>query len=290
MGRLLPVFLPVVLLVATGCEETVDPFIDSDRYFTVYGYLDTGADTQFVRVVPLRRSIESDGAVPIDAQVTTTELETGFTLTWRDSVVAFPGGRFGHVYYAVFHPVPGRTYRLDVARSDGVVSTAETRVPVARQVAIDAPRLLVGATTQRVTWTGVPAHPFNVEVWYRLAPAGAGSPFQDHVFDYPPARAEGSVLAFDVKLSEDADSLRRKLGISDPQVRPQLMGVGVRLSVPDSAWSPPGGVFDPEVLVQPELLANVEHGFGFFGSANRYTVEWVLTPQITQRLGYAYPD
>src|SRR5690606_41544980 len=83
----------------------------------------------------------------------------------------------------------------------------------------------------------------------------------------------------------------RDVGEIRPRVRqgPPLLAVGVRLTMSDDAWRPPGGVFNPDILVQPGTFSDVEHGFGFFGSVNQHEPEWVLYPELLEKLGVAGP-
>lgn len=283
--------LLLALLASAGCDNTVDPFTESDRYFTVFGYLDTGADTQYVRVIPLRQDLDPEAERTIDARVTLTDVQTGHTFTLRDSLITFSGGRYGHVYHLPLHPVPGHTYRLSVERADGLAATAETTVPVLPNVTISAAEGtgVGGRYEQVVRWQGIDAQPFAIEVWYRFGMA-LHAPFRDVVLRQGPGRLTPDGLEVRVALTEDYSRLRDQvLGPAFLTSQP-LMGIGMRLSMPDDAWRPPGGVFDPEVLAQPGTFNNVTNGFGFFGSANRYTAEWVLSPQTTRALGYTYPN
>ncbi len=54
----------------------------------------------------------------------------------------------------------------------------------------------------------------------------------------------------------------------------------------DSAWAPPGGVFDPDVLVVPGALSNVENGYGFIGAGEGIRVQWI--PSVNARLVAGY--
>ena len=92
------IIVALLAVLAAGCENTVDPFIETDRYFTIFGYLDTASDTQFVRVIPFRRDIGGSGDPNLDATVTSTELESGTLLPWRDSVITYADGSIGHVF------------------------------------------------------------------------------------------------------------------------------------------------------------------------------------------------
>ncbi len=277
-----------VLLV--GCENTVEPFIEDDRFFTLFGYLDTAADTQFVRVEALRTALGQTTA-DLDAVVTSTAREDGVTLVWRDSLITFDDGSVGHIFFAPFRPIPGWTYDFSVARSDGATSMASTTVPLAPGVILEEPQTLITATTQRVVWEEVDFQPFRVEVWYRFLGPDSRSPFTHAVVVYDEDKygrvAEDGWEVF-VQLSADRFEISDILGVTDDAALP-LLGMGMRLTMTDDQWRPPNGLFIEDVLVQPGVLSNVENGFGFVGAVNQYTAEWTLTPEITERLGYTVP-
>lgn len=291
---LLLVLLAAAGLLSAGCEEGVDPFIETDRSVSVYGYLDPDADTQFVRVVPLRRRIEVPEPGPLDVSVAIEDLATGAAYALRDSLVFFTDGTYGHVFWAPFAPVHERSYRLRVESPDGRTATAVTTVPPFVRAAVGEPVVQGGGVTlQTVRWYGVDDVPHRVEVWYRLSGTEPEAPFQDIPVVYGPSRLgrlEGDAWEIRVFLEADRDSVLEALGLEGAAEVPYaLYAVGMRLTEPDSAWRPPGGVWNPEVLAQPGVFSNVTGGFGFFGSVSEPTVEWTLSPEMTERVGYAYP-
>lgn len=281
-------------LVLSGCEDTVNPFVEEDRFFTVFGYLDTATDQQFVRVIPLRTDFAATGGTAIDATVTTLEVESGQTTVWSDSLITFSDGSVGHVFHAPIRPVPGWTYEFTVTRADGRFSRASTTIPLVTAVELDDPTISVAAVFQKIRWDNVDFPPFRVEVWYRFLNSSPGLPFLNAVIPYGNVGdqygqvVQGNKWEVLVRLTEDKEDVTKELGISD-DAEPFLMSVGMRLTMTNDSWRPPDGVFDPEVLVQPGTFSNVENGFGFFGSVNQYTHEWTLTPDITSLIGYTYP-
>jgi hypothetical protein len=130
--RALAPFLLAALL--GGCDEPFEPFRDnSDAPFSMFGYLDLRADTQWVRVTPVRQNLLA-AAAPIDAVVTLENLRTGRTVTLRDSAFAFVDGRVGgtahvHNFWTPERLEPGSTYRLRATRSDGASSSAVVELP-----------------------------------------------------------------------------------------------------------------------------------------------------------------
>ena len=278
-------------LFTAACEDTIDPFVEEDRFFTVFGFLDTASDEQFVRVVPLRRILSPSGDIDIDARVSSLEMESGRTVDWADSLIQFADGSFGHVFHASFRPVPGWTYRLTIERSDGKKAGAQTTIPLAEIAQVNPPIVAVANVTQKVLWQNIDFTPFRIEVWYRFINAAPNQPFLNAVLTYTDnkfgvQKPEGWEVL--VRLTEDREDVTRALGIS-PDARLSLLGIGMRLTMSDAQWRPPGGVFDREVLVQPGTFSNVENGFGFLGSVNQYTTEWTLEPDIVERMGYAFP-
>ncbi|QXD16514.1 hypothetical protein GQ464_006080 [Rhodocaloribacter litoris] len=278
--------LLLLVLLPAGCDDTVNPFEEEDRYFTLFGFLDTAADTQFVRVIPLRTTLLPEGPEPLDVHVTTTALPDGRVQVWRDSVIQYADGSFGHVFYAPMQVFPSWTYRFEVRRADGATTTAETTVPPATNVRV-APPAGLSRPEQTVLWEGIDFPPFRVEVWYRFASFPPTEPFREVVVVYGEERygrrVEGG-WQVNVALAEDRRAVLAQLG--EPLT---LLGVGMRLTMSDDRWRPPGGVFDPELLVQPGTFSNVENGFGFLGAVNQFTAEWTLPEPVVTALGYAYP-
>ncbi len=289
------IFSPAVMLglvvaaglFASACDDTVDPFIEEDRFFTIFGFLDTAADTQFVRVIPLRRRLVTEQEDALDARVATTAREDGNAVVWRDSLIHFDDGSLGHVFYAPLHVFPGWTYRFEVRRSDGATAAAETTVPRAEHAFVGEPVEGPAGLTQTVRWENVDAPPFRVEVWYRFAAFPPSEPFREVVVTYGEdrfGRLREDGWTVDVQLRKDRADVARRIG--EPLV---FLGVGMRLTMTDERWRPPGGVFDPELLIQPGVFSNVENGFGFLGSVNQYTTEWTLSEPTIEALGYAFP-
>jgi len=291
-------FVPLALLFGlilwSGCEEDVNPFVEEDRYFTVFGYLDTAVDQQFLRVIELRTEFATAGDQSIDAIVTTTERETGFVTVWRDSLVSFEDGTIGHIFVGDLRPVPGLHYVLDVTKSDGKRASATTLVPAQPNVILSEPQAAFVGVTQKVVWPTVRFIPFKVEVWYRtIDTAAPGLPFREAVVLYGDRHnrvgqqtAGGWEIL--IRYAEDKKEVTKQLGFGEGD-QPILLSMGMRVTMSDEQWRPPDGVFNPDVLVQPGTFSNVDGGFGFFGSVNQYSLEWTLSPSVTTIAGYTNP-
>jgi hypothetical protein len=121
--------------LAAGCDDApFEPFAENTvGPFAIFGYLDLRADTQWVRVMPIRQNLLT-APDPIDAIVTLEHLGTGRVVTLRDSLFGFTDRELGGVGYAhnfwTTEPVePEATYRLVATRSDGAATTAMVEMP-----------------------------------------------------------------------------------------------------------------------------------------------------------------
>lgn len=131
-------FSKVILLSSVGllaaCDESFVAFEDNDLIFSMYGHLDPSRPTQWLRVTPVRTSVETAPG-PVDAVVTIEELETGRTLVMADSAFSYapldPAGNVVYVHnFSTSEPIrAGFSYRVRATSADGDVSEATVSIP-----------------------------------------------------------------------------------------------------------------------------------------------------------------
>lgn len=279
-------------LLLSACEESVNPILESNQHFTIFGTLDMDQDTQYVRVIPIRRTLEIDASAPLNVTFTSTDLVAGETITWRDSLVGFPDGSFGHVFYTPLRLRPGHTYRVEVRSPDSdIVTSAETTLPAEPQAIVVPEEIVFVFTTQvrasqQILWQGLSREPYNIEQWYRFFTLEDYS-FRDVMLPYVPLNGpvEGQADTWEITLNlvRDRDTMETFIELTESI---SLAGLGLRITLLDEAFVPPGGAFDPDVLSQPGTLSNVENGFGFVGSIGRFSVEWLLADTSAKALRY----
>ena len=246
-------------VMTAGCETAVDPFQPSDMYFSIGGVIDASAETQFVRLSPLRRSavISPD---PLDAVVTTTDLSTGETAMWRDSVFAlFPSG-IAHNAWTTFDFEPGHSYRFEARSPEGGASSVVVELPdTVPEIVIQIPPFSSTATINVL----------NVEKLadLRLMYCGreAGSALVQRV-DIPLIdRASQYLHGFTVRV--DAFELAQRNDIEEIYwIRVLAMGAG-------EEW-PEFENVDEETLALAETISNVENGAGYLGGVTSRLADW----------------
>ncbi|MFQ5569686.1 MAG: hypothetical protein ACE5G0_08415 [Rhodothermales bacterium] len=297
------VLMAGLLCCLASCDDTfVDPFENDDRYFTLFGFLDQLETEHAVRVVPVTRTPErilspTDPQAAIDAVVTSIELQTGATQTWRHHLERLDDGTYAHIFRASFIVQPNYTYRLEVRRSDGATATAETTVPYipdATYYVIDPIQISEDSVvTQDVFIPKVPS-PWDIQGVYLMSTADTGEGALNGRFSRPydrsGERTEDGGWRFTMNLTEDLIQVREVISEFQRQsvynTSPiGLTSMGVQIRMLDDQWNPPEGVFDPEVLAQPGRLSNVENGYGFWGSIGLYRQEWSVSSDFSRLLG-----
>ena len=269
------------LVIAGGllgaCDNSVEPFFESERYYAIFGFLDAETDSQYVRIEPTRANPEL-GVVRFDvASVKTTDMTTNDVVTWQDSLVDLDDGSIGLLYHGYFRPIRGHTYRIEVQRNDGVVTSALTTVPAEPDFSVRNPaRSFLGALEQGLLFNGVSRQPEQIVVNYAVTYGALTEPLEVrlpyNVFGVP----EGSGWRVIVKLTRDKSTVVQRLSLtsSDPLA---LHTLSIDLRLLSSDWP-----IKDAGLVE----TNVTNGLGFFGSAATHRAVWHLDSLTVNELGF----
>lgn len=105
-------FLMGLFMILLSCDETFVPLEDkSETPFSMFGFLDASADTQWVRVIPIRDQLETLPEIP-DMTVTVENMETGETTVLNDSLFQLRQGFNIINSWTTMDIQPEHTYRL----------------------------------------------------------------------------------------------------------------------------------------------------------------------------------
>ena len=299
---LVPALLLGVLAAGTGCDESVDAIVGSDIPFTVWGFMNAGADTQYVRVFPVTDQLIPDPRDGLDARVFSTNLTTGERREWAYEAVRFDSLISGHFFWSPFRAEHEHRYRLEVIRSDGEVSNVEVTVPSEVdfdiQVDLDNPLIpveirgnvpyLIGL---RVTYHAVNVPPMLA--WPAGTPiSGAVQLPVTIVYDDIVERIDDG-WRVEINMARDYTGVQSVFGRNclitvSEQSAPDiwLRTMEFTALAADSTWAPPGGVFDPNILSVPGTFSNVNNGYGFFGAGQGIHQDW--TPSVETNLAAGY--
>jgi len=280
----------VVVAFVSGCDSTeLDPFQNSGRYYSVYGYISDLQNQHAIRVVEVSRYQEhilspSDAKATIDAVVTTTDTLTGEVVHWNHTLAQFEDGSYGHVFRATFNVRAGRTYRLDITRSDGRTTSAITTVPFLSSTRAEVRAPIVGADSsifQDILLPGVRS-PWSITVVYHVR----SSPAVRLEYGRAGERVEGEGWLFRVDYTQDIAQLLELLGTTLDELEWDAMGVEVL--VLDNDWTLTDDLLDPETLSHPDQLSNVENGYGYFGSIGLLQNDWPNSARLDSLFGFPH--
>lgn len=288
-GLLVAVLLGMLSLL--GCKEDVVGVLGTDLPFTLYGVLSPQLDSQWVRVYPIEDRLEPAADAELDAVFRSLDVQTGEEHVWRDSVIQDAFGQFAHVFWAPFRAEFNHTYQIAVENSTGDVSTVQTTVPPPTELVIQTAEITFTRVSIPVLVDGDAPRLLRVEVIYAVGflPVGTGGFESDEVsisYDGLQQRvAEGWIIPINLEADFETvvDSVQRRIDRPiDRGIGAMLNRITVRLIVASEEWNPPGGVFDAEVLVQPDALTNVENGFGYVFSGYRNEIMWTPPDSVIE--------
>ncbi len=247
---------PLVLLIlfTAGCDPSFDPLQENDRYFfSIYGYLDASADTQWVRVAPVRDSLN---VIPeeVDATVTLEHLDSGDTVVMNDSLFDFFHGVRAHNFWTTMDIQPEGTYRLRVERSDGVSSEVTVTLPA------DFPAPRVQISDRRIDDPDVVliegvAQLADVQTMYYMQSGTVVS--LPHLQDT--VRTSPTAYQVFIDPDEDRQHIDEFFGGAELVIDAQIF-----VAAAGPGW-PPFASIDEKVIALPQGISNVENGVGYLG-------------------------
>lgn len=279
MLRLLPLCL--LALALASCEEAVAPASSGGVQFTLYGALDPTAEAQAVRLIRIRDRLEPSEPGPSGATLTSTDLGTGEEHAWRDSVVVLADGSAANIFVSPFRAEFGHTYRLVAEAEGGLPASAVVEVPERVRPLRRGPFFGSEGASEEVRWLGAP----------RLNGALVEVELASAICERYEVALEADVVgpselgwSASVPYARIARRVNEVHGVSASALG--ILRVRVEGRVAGAAWVPPGGVFDPEVLVEPGAFTNVTDGFGFVGASYPTSLEWAPSADTQRRAGF----
>lgn len=120
---------PILIFFFSSCDETFVPLEDkSQAPFSMYGFLDASADTQWVRIIPIRDQLETFPEIP-DMIVTIENIETGERSVLNDSLFQLRQGFNIINSWSTIDIQHEQTYRLKGELPNGLTSSVTITIP-----------------------------------------------------------------------------------------------------------------------------------------------------------------
>ncbi|HET6567320.1 MAG TPA: hypothetical protein VFG50_05090 [Rhodothermales bacterium] len=255
-----------------GCSVDFDPRSEArDLYFSVGGFLNATADTQFVRVMPLRDTLFPEDR-QIDAEVSLEDLSTGEVTAWSDSVFTI-AGKPVHNFWSATPLAYGRQYRFEVHRSDGAQTVATVSVPDS----FPRPELCVGndSTNQYdppvIVITGV-ERVADLSLIYDVRSSADPPTVHTLVATRYSDLVEPLGFTYVARMDVLRDLPRLSTALRVPERDVIVQNVTLQVAAAREDW--PDVKLDLETLALPGVVTNVQHGLGYLGAVAVKTVPW----------------
>lgn len=257
---LLLFFYCCCLLLLTGCDEPFQPLQENGLApFSIYGYLDASADTQWLRVTPLREQLDTPAEIP-DMHVTLTDLESGNSDVMNDSLFRLIQGFNALNMWSAMDIEPGRTYCVRAERPDEAFSQVTVTIPedfptpVLRTIGLHkSSGDLFLKDLERVA---------DVQTIWRIEGDIFAIPYRFRVRNYDPAGYD-----YIVNLSALYDVKQMFVDAPPPWPQDILQRDDVQRQVfiasAGPEWIEDIASLDDLVYALPEELSNVENGIGY---------------------------
>ncbi len=305
------IYAAIILAVTmSGCDDTIiSPFSDREANYSIFGYIATD-DTHYVRIVPIRNTLDRDVIpVQLDASVTTTNEATGRVDEWSQLLpvqddgsrgLLFSDSTYGHVFRAIFPVNPGESYTFRVNGFDGDSVSARVSVPFISEPRVEDIVVDNGRIVQTLVIPDLGYQPFAVGVLYVLASDIFNAPrIGIWLYNHGVGTVDDDGVRIEMDLAEDVQLLRKEIVdnlnqyatipvVEDPQTFTlYLLERRARVFAGDSTWNFISANPDLGRLAQPGAHSNVEGGFGFFGALGTNFAEMPITDsQIRQQIGF----
>ena len=267
-GLVLPaLFAAVALMVA--CDEAFEPLSPGRQALvSVFGYLDPSADTQWIRVMPIR-PLKTTSPDSFDVSVTLTEVGSGRIIALRDSLIRFTPGpaatdsatAFVHDFWTAARIKPGATYRFSATRPGEPTTEAVVKVPQRFTVTVSLHQPNFSDARDFARVSGVGYVPFSKQMLRFLDGCGSG----EDTIPYRAASAENGTAT----LTPIADTVGRR-GTGQCRV-PVVTMRHLWVAAADSTWPAPQE-FPVLGLGASERASTLTNALGFLGG--------VLTMQV----------
>ena len=248
------------ILLLNACNQTFEPLGENNQYhFSIYGYLDVAADTQWVRVGTARESID-DIPDPSGISVTLQNMQTGEIVELQDSLFT-PGNLLN--YWTTLDIENEQTYRIKVDGTEGKSSHADVTTPKE----LPTPLVLVNTFPPfgySVYIDDVVGHIADIQTkWYVILNPETDPVRKIYTFTYRPevehVEVYGGSFTIFAPLEDEEGHIEASVGINDYEVVHRQVFVAAAGPEWDDGIS---SIDDLEYFIN-STSSNVDNGLGY---------------------------
>lgn len=255
----------MIVLLLFSCHESFEPLLENETApFSIYGFLDTSADTQWIRIAPLRQQIDMPPEKP-EMLVRLEHIESGHSQIMKDSLFLRADG-FNYLNaWSNINIEPAQTYRLTVTRLDGL----QSHVTVSTPDEFPTPRVLFVDDVARVFISGIDRLADVHTRWLvRIIAPDSGWDFK-RIFWIPHRhRVRHIATSGDYELrisivSDFANILEQIVIPPRGELQVEVIQKQIYVASGGPEWNEEIAFLGDLVYAHPDIILNVENGVGY---------------------------
>lgn len=256
----------------SSCDETFVPLEDkSQSPFSMYGFLDASADTQWVRIIPIRDQLDMPPEKP-EMIVTIENLETGEITAMNDSLFHLRQGFNVLNSWSTVDIEPESTYRMEGELPYGLKSSVTITTPKDFPFP-DLANFSDGATSGVLNLSGIGRLADVKAVWHvRFYFAGI---VDERVITIPYRRRVESYMNGDHTVI--INCFRETAVIFDQTISPpdsiNVLSRKIFVASAGPEWNKEITSLEQLEYALPQINSNVENGIGYMVGIVSKTIE-----------------
>lgn len=284
-------FLCVICICFVGCESDFEPLVDVPLQISAYGFIEADADTQWVRVAPMRKQLSRVDDFQ-NHRFTLTMHGEGQHIAFNDTLMISDDGDEMLLFYTTVPIADDTKWTMQIENPDYETAIGEIVVPKKLQeenILVDVPIYFSYVYRQSFYFEGL-TDPFILECcyWISRTPSESSVRICDR-FDNPVnfVRSERGTLAYFLH-SSSKEQILEKNGYN-PRSRYYLHATGVRVITSMNDWLHEIPKLGLEGAAAPNVFSNFNNGLGFVGGITPNVGRWDITREnadLARELGW----
>lgn len=262
-------FCLLMIPFLNSCGDTFEPFEENDKFFfTMYGFLDASADTQWVRISPVRGTFDAPAEIP-DMEVILDNLDENSSIIMNKKLVQF-GNQFNAINVWTDKAVRSEnTYRISALNPNGTQSEAVVTIPGPFPVPQLRTESTPGIPTRYFLYVNDVEHLADVQSrWHYRVSIPAWEEERFHVFSLKDRAKIVDMIPgnYMVELTPDEEKeliIKNSLALTIPGAQIEFLENQLFVASAGPEWDDNISNIDDLIYNLPDGFSNVENGLGY---------------------------
>ncbi|WP_237852869.1 DUF4249 domain-containing protein [Rhodohalobacter sulfatireducens] len=255
----------LLFILFSGCNQSFEPLeSNNELFFSMYGYLDASADTQWVHITPVREQVDLQNNGK-NIRVTIENVNTGHEIVMNDSL--FQQGR-NFLNFWTDEPLENsQSYRLSAQLESGEESHVTVQTPAELPTPIVAVLTVPGAPPEYYVLVDSSVNLADIQVRYYVRLVATDfEAIRTFTFAYRNEAEEVEEFPgfYTVEIDPDAElnEIERQL-LLPPEGEFEVVYRQVFVASSSTEWDEEIETLNDVIYALPQTLNNIENGLGY---------------------------